>query len=558
MEKIRFSRLLGDGAILQRNKEIHIWGYAWAHKKVKVYLLPDGDNEENLGEEVKCVCDEKGRFDAVFEKRQAGGPYAVRAVTVTDEGEPEELSSVEIGNVYVGDVFVISGQSNMEFPMARVRDTYPEEWDNPYDEFIRTFKVVENGVFGEPVEDVLTGEWLEFNKESIDNYSAVGYFMAKRLRQSEDVPVGLINVSLGGAPIEAFMSREMLEGFDETLADADRFLDEEYRKKVLEENDFNSVSWHSFLDENDTGLSEKWEDGKKILCEGSDFMVPEYFSDTELSGLIGSVWFARKFNVPKEYAGKEALLWFGTITDYDFCYVNGKMIGTTPYCYPPRRYPIPEGLLKEGENTIVFRICVEKGFGRITPGKLLGVIFGQGRRISDGFVEKIQGAEKVIELSGVWKYLKGCCTDETKEINPCEETVFVNWKPTALFNGMLAPVTNYPIKAFCFYQGETNCPRAFEYAKLTARQVEGYRKLWKDENLPYICVKLPNFSARVEESSYDGTRAWRNLQSAQEEVRKLPDAYCVDVFGSGENNDLHPQRKEPVGRAIAEVVIGLS
>lgn len=554
MGKIKFSRLISDGAILQRDKKIHIWGYAPEGEEVCVSIIP---SEASL----KVTSDARGRFDAYFDKMDAGGPYTIRAELASGSSgnnDNEDICCVA-KDVYIGDVFVISGQSNMEFPMARVKDTYPEEWRKPGDRYIRTFKIIERGEFAGPLEDVETGEWVMLDADSIDDYSAVGYFLAVTLRnqnsKNETVPVGLINVSLGGAPIEAFMSSEMLEGFDEALIEADKFANDDFRNEVLRQNEINAESWHGALDESDIGLAEGWMDGKRIIREGTDYYVPEYFSDTELKGFIGSVWFAKEFDVPARYANQDAVLWFGTITDYDFCYINGEFIGTTPYCYPPRRYPIPAGLLKPGRNTVVFRICVEGGFGRITPGKLLGVIFGDGKRITDGFTEQLEGAEYIIGLSGVWKYLKGCGDGVTESINPPEPAVFVNWKPTALFNGMLAPVTNYPVKAFCFYQGETNCPRAFEYAALTRRQIEGYRKLWKDEKLPYLCVQLPNFNARVEESSYDSGTAWRNLQKAQEEVENIENAYLIKSFGYGENNDLHPQRKEPIGRALAQTIL---
>lgn len=549
MSGLRFSRLISDGAILQRNKEIHVWGFAEKGAKIKVVLAPEKDNPEDLGEEADSTVSDEGRFDVFFDKRDAGGPYVI---TASDDNNKEKITAHD---VYVGDVYFISGQSNMEFPMIRVKDTYPEEWEGFGDSFIRTFKIVEKGVFEGPIEDVETGEWLSFNSDTIDNYSAVGYFMAKTLRQKEDVPVGLLNISLGGAPLEAFLSREMLEGFDNAIAEADKYKNEKYRNEVLHLNDLNANRWHDNIDATDLGLQQSWEDGKKILDEGTKFMIPEFFSDTELGGFVGSVWFARTFDVPKEFAKKKAMVWFGTITDYDFCYVNGKLIGSTPYCYPPRRYEIPEGLLKEGPNTIVFRVCVEKGYGRITPGKLFGVIFGTGKRVTDGFNEKFVGADHIIELSGVWKYLKGCGIGATREIDPAEDTVFVNWKPTALFNGMVAPVTSFPVKAICFYQGESNCQRASEYQLLTKRHIEGYRKLWNDESLPYICVQLPRFNARIEECSYDGGKSWRELQNAQEKVTEIPGAYMVKAYEYGESNDLHPQRKEPIGRMLAEVIL---
>ena len=545
---LKFTRLISDGAVLQRNKKIHIWGWGDAGKTVNVTIKNDMRSEG-----ISADITSNGRFDAYFEAGCAGGPYTITAVS-GDE-------SISVSDVYIGDVLVMSGQSNMEFPMSRVRDTYPSEWENPGDNLIRTFKVAENGVFDAPLEDAESGEWHAFNEKTIDDYSAVSYFCAKRLRQEENIAVGLIDISLGGAPIEAFLSSEMLAGFEGALNEANKFKDASYRESVLKKNEADANGWRQRLDSLDKGLWEGWESGRKIINTGNDFMLPGYFSDTELSGFIGSIWFARKFDVPKEYAKRSAWLWLGTITDYDFCYINGALIGSTPYCYPPRRYNIPEGLIKEGENTIVLRVCVEKGFGRFTPGKLYGVIFGAGRRITDGFNETIEGAEHVINLSGGWKYLKGCGNDKTEEpekkIDRSADTVFINWKPTALFNGMLNPVTNFPVKAFCFYQGESNCGNADEYPLLVKRQAEGYRKLWGDDKLPYICVQLPNFDSRIEEATCDGGISWRSMQKAQEKCLEIHDAYLIRTYGYGEDNDLHPQQKEPVGQMIAEVVMNL-
>ncbi len=532
MSTIKLAKIFKDSAVLQREKDIRIWGFA-----------ADGTNVEiSFAGNTYRTTAKDGRFEVTAPAMEKGGPYTIEAAD--PEGNKDAGS-----DIMIGDVIIVSGQSNMEFPMERVRESYPSEWDAPFDHMIRTFKVAENGVFGHALCEVETGRWNVLEKDTIDAYSAVGYFTAKHLRLKEDVAVGIVDLTLGGAPIEAFMSGEKLEGFDEALAEARKFTDDVYRNKVLKDNEKNANEWLAALDEADRGLKEHFEDGREVIRNGREIALPQFFSDTELDGFIGSVWLARKFYVPKEYAGKEAVLYFGAIVDFDHCYINGKLIGNTEYCYPPRRYAIPAGLLREGENTIVFRIGVEKGYGRITPGKLYGIVFGGGIRRTDGFLEWLDGYEHIIYLSGVWKYLTGVkCTRS-------EDQVFVNWKPTALYNGMMAPLSGLNVRAFAFYQGESNCGRNFEYAKLTKRFVSQIRDMWGD--IPYIYVQLPEFDARMEEISYDGGKAWRGLMEAQEKCSTYDGCHMVRSYGTGELNDLHPQRKEPLGKAIADIVSSL-
>ncbi len=531
MTGLSFARIFSDGVILQRNKQIHVWGFGIPKGKVTVTLAQSSQ---------QCTVNDAGRFDAYLPAMDKGGPYTLEA-SHSDGG------SISCSDVWIGDVIMVCGQSNMEFPMERVHETYPDEWKKT-DKKLRTFKVIENAVFGRTIKDVVTGQWKSLDPETIDPFSAVGYFTAKHLRLAEDVAVGIVDITMGGAPIEAFMSTQMLEGFDEALAEAAKFADDAYKAKILESNEKNAAKWLEDLDKGDAGINQHYEDGRQILKEGRSIVLPDFFSDTELDGFIGSLWIAKEFTVPSEYVGKAASLWFGTIVDFDSCYVNGEFIGNTEYTYPPRRYAIREGLIHEGVNTVVLRIGVEKGYGRITPGKIYGIVFGSGRRISDGFNERLEGVDHIEYLGGKWKYLVG---------NRCEaskDQVFVSWKPTALHYGMLEPLAGFAMKAFAFYQGESNCQRNFEYKALTGKFISGLRTLWNDD-IPYICVQLPEFNARMEEISYDGGKAWRGLMEAQENCRDIPGFYLVRSYGTGELNDLHPQRKEPIGKMIADVIV---
>ncbi len=530
MAGIKLARIFSDGAVLQRGKTNKIWGFANPGEKISVSFA---------GNTYDTVADENGRFEITVPVMKKGGPYVIEACG-------EHGGCAKSSNVMIGDVLIMSGQSNMEFPMERVRETYPDEWNGPFDKEIRTFKVTENGVFTGPLTEVETGEWKSLDADTIDAFSAVGYFTAKHIRLKEDVTVGFVDITLGGAPIEAFMSKGDLDGFDDALAEAEKFKDDKYRLGVLEKNESDAKQWRDGLDMADIGLKEGFEDGKKILDEGCDIVLPEFFSDTELDGFTGSIWIARTFSVPKEYVGKPAKLWLGAITDFDWCYLNGEFVGYTDYCYPPRRYGVREGLIREGENTIVLRICIEKGYGRLTPGKLYGLIYGDGVRTTDGYIEGFEGADHIEPLSGVWKYVIGA------KCAPSKETIYVNWKPTSLYNGMMAPLSGISVKAFAFYQGESNCGNNHEYPVLTKRFVTRIRSMWGD--IPYICVQLPNFNDRMEEITYGRGKGWRGLMKAQEDCRSIPGFYLVKTYGWGEQNDIHPQRKEPIGKAIADVI----
>ena len=226
--------------------------------------------------------------------------------------------------------------------------------------------------------------------------------------------------------------------------------------------------------------------------------------------------------------------------------MNGEECGRTEYQYPPRRYPIREGLLHKGTNDITIKLYIETGKGRFTPGKVMAIFTGDVKRSTDGFNESIEGADQFVDLTGAWKYKKGC------EMPVIDNMDFVNWKPTALFNGMVSPCGNYPVKALIWYQGESNAGRAAMYPEQFRIMVEGYRKLWNDD-IPFITVKLPEFDDNTYEP--DGTdnirKDWSNMQAAEDDCGKIPGVYVADGVGTGELNDLHPQRKKELAERVA-------
>lgn len=514
MEQLRLPRLISDGMILQQKKKDRIWGWDTPGSKVMVSFM---------GEDYVAYTDNKGRWEIFLDEQLPGGPYVMR---IGDDRGNEEI----IENILIGDVWFCSGQSNMELPMERVKDRYPEEILDCKNPCIRTFKITECADFHGPLSDHKTGEWKAAARDTILQFSATAYFFAKSMYQMTGVPVGLINASLGGSRIESWMSREMLEGYDEFLALADKYGDAEFVEGRVRQNMSQSKAWHDNLDNKDEGLKYGWEKEETDPEGWEEVSLPFFFRDTALSDFIGSVWFRRNFTVSETLAGKEAKLWLGTIVDSDTVFINGVQVGHTDYQYPPRKYTVPAGLLKEGENTIVIRVKCEKGKGRFTPGKKYA----------------LWNETEEVDLQGSWLYKKGA------ECGEIPETDFVNWKPTGLYHGMTAPCHAYVIAGILWYQGESNTHVPDIYLDLQERMIRGYRNAWQDEMLPFYYVQLPNYAIDIHDSDTDETGyGWPAVRELQRQALKIPYTGMVVAMDLGEDNDLHPLNKKDIGYRLA-------
>ncbi|MBR5766534.1 MAG: hypothetical protein IKX95_07125, partial [Lachnospiraceae bacterium] len=233
---------------------------------------------------------------------------------------------------------------------------------------------------------------------------------------------------------------------------------------------------------------------------------------------------------------KPAKLWLGTIVDSDITYINGESVGRTEYQYPPRKYDIREGLLKEGVNNITVRVKAEY-YLEFLPGKVSGGRFTPGKEY------KIFNDDGTIDLAGEWKYRIGAEAD-------CEgyRQDFVSWKPMGLYNAMTAPCHKYTIGGVNWYQGESDCEESDEYTDLFNRMVEGYRKEWNDTELPVYVVQLPNFTIDNNPDSDAWNRMREVLRTAAEGIDNCDSMVAIDL---GEDNDLHPQNKKELGRRLA-------
>jgi Domain of unknown function (DUF303)./Glycosyl hydrolases family 2, sugar binding domain. len=226
-------------------------------------------------------------------------------------------------------------------------------------------------------------------------------------------------------------------------------------------------------------------------------------------------------------AGQPARIFMGRIVDADFVYINGQFVGTTSYQYPPRKYDVPAGLLKEGKNTIAVRVISNRGKGGFITEKPYKLIF----------------SNQTIDLTGLWKYEVGAFA------GTLPDKTYYHQIPVGLYNGMFAPVSEYTVKGVIWYQGESNTPRPETYEVLFSRMIKEWRKKLDQGDLPFLYVQLPNY---LERENKLAVNKWPLLREAQLNTLKVPNTAMAVVIDVGEWNDLHPLNKQDVGKRLAQ------
>lgn len=509
--QVRLPKLISSGMVLQRDALVKIWGWAGKGEKVTVDFMNSTYN---------TTADDKGNWQIELPKMNAGGPHQMQI---------NAGNSITISDIMIGDVWVCSGQSNMELPMKRVSWNYPGEIENSENKFIRQFCVPQKYNFHHPENDLSFGSWKSASPENAPDFSAVAYFYAKYIYEKYKVPVGLINSSLGGSPVESWISKEALKAFPKYLNEAEMFKDSLLITKIETADNARINAWNTELWKKDEGNKDSkniWYNPSLNTSGWETMDVPGYWSDKTKLGMVnGVVWFRKKINLPSSLAGKTAKLILGRIVDADSAYVNGTFVGTVGYQYPPSRFDIPAGILKAGENTIVVRVISNSGKGGFVPDKLYAIVAG-----SD-----------TVNIEGEWKYRLGAV------MPPLAGQTFVRWKPLGLYNSMIAPLINYGIKGVIWYQGESNADRPDEYNKLFSTMITDWREKWNRGNFPFLFVQLTNFMNRRNEPSESN---WALLREAQSKTLQMQNTGMAVTYDIGEWNDIHPLNKKEVGRRL--------
>jgi sialate O-acetylesterase len=511
---IRLPSVISDGMVLQRDSQVKLWGWAPALEELTIFFAD---------KVYQTTASAEGEWQLSITTEAAGGPYDLRI-----EGENGK-ESILIKDILLGDVWICSGQSNMDMRMFALKDTFPEEFTNASHDKIRQFSVPVKYNFEHPQQELEGGSWEKVTPQSILNFSAAAYFMAKELYESYQVPIGLINASLGGSPAEAWMSREALREFPEYLDTAKRFQDIDYQEQVLKNNQACQEEWNRVVSERDIGLQNPELPFYHPEYDASDWReirVPSLWEEEGLGVFQGAVWFRKEIEIPSGIDFSEAKLVLGHIIEEDTTYINGIKVGSLPMQYIPRYYDIPEGVLKEGKNILVIRASCNSGMGGFYKTKPYYLQLGDRR----------------IDLTGFWQCKVGARSEAI------QAPVFVSWLPTGLYHSMIAPLHRYAIKGALWYQGETNAQKPENYEDLLKNLITDWRRKWDLGDFPFLIVQLPNF---MEPLRSPAARNWADIREAQRKVLALPNTGLAITIDLGEWNDVHPKNKKGVGHRLA-------
>jgi len=494
--QVRLPKLVSDNMVLQRNTEINLWGWSAPGEKVTIEF-----NRQTL----HATADSNGEWSTRLFPMEAGGPYTM---------EVKASNNLTINNILVGEVWISSGQSNMVLPMRRVRPLYVQEIAESRNSSIRYFNVPDRYHFNHPKKDLESGAWKEARPETVLDFSAAAYFFAKDLYDKYNVPIGIINASVGGSPVQSWTSEEALKRKAPAYyKEAQRFKDTTLINRIQQQDQQSIAQWYQKLKEKDHGyqISGTWADADVNTDHWATMKIPGYWDETALGNINGSVWFRRSFQLYKEYAGQPAKLNLGRIVDADSVFINGQFVGNTTYQYPPRWYTVPAGVLTAGTNRLAIRVVNVRGKG--------GFVLDKPYQLTI--------KDTTIDLTGTWKYRLGA------KMPPLERQTFIRWKPVGLYNGMIAPLHNYTIQGVIWYQGESNTDKPGEYEELFPLMIRDWRDRWNQGAFPFLYVQLANFMEPTTGPTETESN-WAALREAQRKTLELPNTAMAVAIDIGE------------------------
>ena len=517
--KVQLPQLFQSGMVLQRGKTIPVWGKAAPQEKVMIRW-----NQHQYA----TVADAQGHWRIDLPKKKAGGPYTMM------------INDVALTDVLVGDVWLLSGQSNIDVTIERVYPQYTDEIDHFDNDKVRLFRVQNQANPHGTQDDILPTSinWKPVTKQNAWLFSAVGTFLGLRMQQQTGVPQGIIVNSWGGTPIEAWISADSLRNdyplqVEKTLL----YQDDEMVKSQQQANQRADQRWRQLLDQSDPGVAQHFT--ALDYDDSSWQLVSQYdnqWAKTGGRGIVGSIWLRQHVHIDKAHAGQPARLLLGTLFDADFTYVNGQEVGRTYYQYPPRRYDIPEGLLREGDNVITVRFINKYGTAHFIENKPYMLCFGPDRFSQNPL------PRDVIPLSQQWLHHAGA------QMPPCPNgDVSLQNMATTLYNAVLYPLAPYALSGIVWYQGESNSGNPGPYADLLRKLLGNWRALWHEPTLPFCIVQLAKYMYPTDA----GYKNWLRLRDQQRLVAE-GDRYAeaADIFDLGEENDIHPLRKKEVAERI--------
>ncbi len=512
VNSLRMPQLFQSGMVLQRGTEVPIWGWADAGQNVSVLFKK---------KVYTAIADGTGCWKLKLPAQKAGGPYTL----IIKAGNQQ----TEFSDVLFGDVWLCSGQSNIDVTIERVYPQYGRVIDDYTNEKIRMFRVLTDTDIHHPKEDVKPTpiHWLTASKKNAWNFSAIGYFLAREMYEKTGVPQGVIVNSLGGTPIQAWLPADTIKRY--LPADYNRlqyYQDDEMTRAFQQANFRASNRWQQLMDMNDAGLHEGYV---KLDFDDSAWRRHPQFQPLTRGQYHGSYWARLHVSVDARHTGQPARLLLGTLYDADFTYLNGQQVGRTTYQYPPRRYDVPAGLLREGDNVITVRFITKGGAPHFIKEKPYKFVFADSTELA---------------LPDAWRIHEGAQMPRMPQID-----VNIQNFPSVLYNAMLHPLVPYALNGVVWYQGESNIGDGAIYEQMLTQLIGTWRNQWQRADLPVVVVQLANF---MEPSDKPQDTGWSHVREAQRQVTlKVPHTALACIIDLGETVDIHPLRKQEVAHRIS-------
>lgn len=518
---IRLPAIVGDNMVLQSGGKVAIWGWADPGEEVAIRMSWQAGQP-------RVTAGQDGKWMLKIKAPKVGGPYEM---TLTGK------NTITLKNILCGEVWVCSGQSNMEWPTAASASGPQEVAAADYPK-IRLF-TVQKKIADAPQADCV-GQWTECSPQTVGGFSAIGYFFGRYLHKELDVPVGLINTSWGGTVAEAWTSEGTLATYPEFKARIDQIAEARANPDASMKKYRDALAqWHKQIES--AGV-------QGAGCTSLDFddsawqemELPVLWEQTTLGNFDGLVWFRKTIEVPDSWVGKELTLDLGPIDDMDTTWVNGVKIGAhmeSSQWMAPRQYKVGAGVIKAGRNVIAVQV-LDTGGG--------GGIYGQPAQMKIKPADA--GDDAAISLAGKWRY-RVAMDLASMPAQPQPPTWANNPNaPTVLYNGMIAPLIPFGIRGAIWYQGESNADRAYQYRELFPDMITDWRQSWGVKSFPFLFVQLANFMATKPEP---GDSAWAELREAQSMTLSLKDTGMATIIDIGAADDIHPKNKQDVGKRLA-------
>lgn len=521
--EVKLPSIFSDNMVLQQNSDVAIWGTAGKNKSIKIYT---SWNKKNY----MTKTDDRGDWKLHVKTPKYGGPYTI---SISEE------NTIILKYVLIGEVWLCSGQSNMEMPLAgwgKVLN-YQQEIANADFPQIRLLQVLRSTA-NQPQKEiqVRNNGWDICSPETIADFSSTAYFFAREIYNQTKVPIGLIHSSWGGTVAEAWTSYETLSTLEDFASAAKKIKDTppltDDKLAAAQQN------WDYLALQKDGGYvagSPVWNKNDLDVSDWKTMQLPGFWEGKGLQNFDGVVWFRKKISFPADWKREDVILRFYA-DDNDITWFNGEQIGAVNKWDQQRVYTIPSRLLKKGDNYITIRVD-DIRYGGGIHGK------------ASDFNIKNKSGNKTIALAGEWFYKIGY---SLKDLPPKPEAETNSNRPTVLYNAMINPLINYKIRGVIWYQGESNASRAHQYKTLFPALIKDWRNKFTSGDFPFYFVQLANHMRREEEP---GPSQWAELREAQLMTTCLSNTGMAVTIDIGEEKDIHPKNKQEVGRRLALIAL---